>query len=79
MEVYQNLSGNSGVKAYEYGEDYITVAFISGYTYRYDYEVPGEEHVENMKYLAKEGLGLSTYISKAVKNRYARKYDRGWI
>lgn len=73
LKFYKNLSGNSGVKAYDVGDDFIIVAFVTGDTYRYDYVIPGQEHVENMKYLAEEGFGLSTYLSKAVKGKYARK------
>lgn len=70
---YLNLSRHSGVKAYAIGDDYVDVAFVSGDSYRYSYKVPGREHVENMKYLAREGMGLSTDISKVVKQNYARK------
>lgn len=73
MKPYKNLSGHSGITSYEMGKEHIIVAFVSGDTYRFDYDNPGRAHVENMKYLAKEGMGLSTYISKAVKGNYADK------
>ncbi|MEM9389526.1 MAG: hypothetical protein AAGA02_03575 [Bacteroidota bacterium] len=73
LKIYKNLSGHSGIKAYDIGDDFIIVAFITGDIYRYDNSMPGKEHVENMKYLAQEGFGLSTYLSKAVKGKYARK------
>lgn len=73
MITYKNLSGNSGIKAYEIGDDSITVQFNSGDTYVYSYTVPGRDAVEAMKILAVKGIGLSTYISKVIRGRYEVK------
>jgi hypothetical protein len=70
---YKNQHGNSGVSAYEIGEESITVQFVSGDTYVYTYRKPGKKHVEQMKLLAEQGEGLSTYISRMVKGMYERK------
>jgi hypothetical protein len=70
---YANLSGISGVTAYDSGKDFIIIKFINGDSYVYDYSAPGKLHVENMKRLASEGRGLSTYISQNVRNNYASK------
>lgn len=75
MERYKNLSGDSGVVAYTIGDDYIKLKFRGNGTYTYDHRVPGREHVEAMKRLAKAGRGLSTYVSLHVKARYASKAD----
>ena len=69
MQIYNNLGGNSGVHAYHIGEDYIEVQFNTGKIYRYSYMKAGKEKVERMKFLAKQGNGLNSYIM-----RYAR-YD----
>jgi len=72
MQRYLNLSGDSGVTAYEIGADYIMVQFRRGGPYRYSYAGAGQHHVERMKELAVAGRGLSTYISQHVHDRYDR-------
>jgi hypothetical protein len=73
MVRYKNLDGNSGVLAYELGEDYIIVQFTGGVVYLYNNKVTGKHNIERMKALAIRGRGLSTYISTIVKDRYALK------
>ncbi|HEY9547260.1 MAG TPA: hypothetical protein VIR56_14720 [Solimonas sp.] len=73
MRPYRNLSGNSGVVAYEVGADFIKLRFTRGDTYRYDYRRPGHRDVERMKRLAAAGTGLSTYVAQTVRERYAEK------
>lgn len=76
MKRYSNRSGRSGVVAYDIGDDHIDIRFRnSDEVYRYDRETPGSRHIDNMKLLAEAGLGLSTYISRYVKDRYARRID----
>ena len=75
MHRYRNLSGNSGVEAFELVRDGIVVRFRGGATYLYDYAVPGRAAVERMKRLADEGRGLSTYITRFVGDKYAAKID----
>jgi len=73
MERYKNLSGNSGVAAYESGPDYIKIKFREGGVYLYNYSVTGRDNVERMKKVAEEGKGLSTFINKYVRDDYAAK------
>ncbi|HVR82541.1 MAG TPA: hypothetical protein VHF02_10740 [Luteimonas sp.] len=70
---YPNLGGQSGVVAYAARRNAIAVEFTDGKVYLYSYEVPGRHHVERMKSLADEGIGLSTYISRHVGNRFAAR------
>ena len=71
MEKYRNLSGESGVVAYQEGKDFIKVKFMgSEQVYTYSYDSAGIRHVEKMKVLARKGEGLSTYISRYVKDKY---------
>jgi len=71
METYRNLSGNSGVQAYEIGPAYIIVKFSgTARTYIYSYRKAGSDHVEQMKVLARQGRGLGTYINKYVRDLY---------
>jgi hypothetical protein len=73
MPNYANASSRSGVLAYEIGEDWIEVMFMSGENYRYTYEATGAEDVEAMKRLAESGKGLSTFIARNVGDRYESK------
>lgn len=64
MQRYRNLSGNSGVVAYQTGPDAIVVKFRGGDVYCYTCATAGRGHVEAMKQLAVEGRGLSGYIAE---------------
>jgi hypothetical protein len=75
MKRYRDLSDQSGVVAYEVSDDAITVKFRDGDVYLYDYARTGRREVEEMKRLAVAGQGLSTFISRVVKGRYARKWS----
>ncbi|MDK3024940.1 hypothetical protein QO239_20310 [Cupriavidus taiwanensis] len=73
MEPYRNLSGNSGIDAYELGPDHIRVRFDDGRVYTYDYRSTGRGNVEQMKRLAIAGRGLCSFISQVVGKHYAHK------
>lgn len=73
MQRYKNLHGDSGVIAYEIGARDIKVKFRDGAIYLYNYDSAGAENVEKMKALAKQGAGLSTFISTHVRERYAAR------
>jgi len=73
MTPYQNQAGNSGVLAYQTGPDRISVQFTDGKTYVYTYASAGKRNIEQMKALAETGKGLSTFISRTVKDRYESK------
>ena len=74
MPRYANLSGNSGVVAYQAGTDSITVEFAGGRKYVYSYQSAGPANVETMKRLAAQGQGLSAFISAVVKEGYAERW-----
>jgi hypothetical protein len=73
VERYLNLNGTSGVVSYEIGFDFIRIEFRNDAVYGYDFSAPGKEHVERMKELAISGRGLSSYVSRHVRNSYARR------
>lgn len=75
MERYRDLSGNSGVDAYESGPDWIRLRFKHGGTYLYNHIRPGPTDVARMKELACSGNGLATYINQHVRGAYARRED----
>lgn len=66
MQRYKN-SVNSGVLAYEIGEDRIKVKFLDGTIYLYTYQSAGAENIEQMKTLAEKGKGLTTFINQSVR------------
>ena len=70
MKSYGNVSGSSGVLAYETGADWIKVKFTDGKVYKYSYTGAGMDHIEQMKVLAQRGSGLATYINRYVRNLY---------
>jgi hypothetical protein len=73
MRPYENLSGKSGVTAYQIGDTFIIVEFRDGSTYAYTNSTTGISNIEIMKRLALKGSGLSTFISRHVKDKYAEK------
>ena len=76
MTRYLNLGGNSNVKEFCIGEDYIDVVFKDRSIYRQSYASAGREHVEHMKILAQVGSDLNSYIKENVLEKYEKK---GWI
>jgi hypothetical protein len=75
MERYGNRSGNSGVIAYELWRNHIDVQFVDGFVYRYAIPSIRPSEFEEMKRCATVGSGLSSYISRRVKDRYT---DKSW-
>ena len=74
LKPYKNFSGKSGVLAFETGTDFINIKFTdSHYIYTYNYKKPGKKFVEQLKKLADDGKGLSTYISQEVRENYFSK------
>ena len=72
MKTYTNKKGNSGVKAYENGIDYIIVQFGDWY-YLYTIHIPGVQEVKEMKRLAEDSEDLSTYITQNIKTKFEKK------
>ncbi len=73
MERYRNLGGDSGVVAYELGDDSIAVEFSDGSLYLYTYQSAGSHNIEEMKVLAVAGRGLNSFINNNVRKKYASK------
>lgn len=63
----------TGIKEYEYGENYITIHFTSGSFYTYTTESCGKSHLLTMKHLADAQSGLNTYLTKH-KPPYSEKH-----
>jgi hypothetical protein len=73
MEAYGNLGGNSGVKAYEIRDGEIEVEFVNGRAYLYNDAHTGPARIRTMQRLARAGRGLSTCISREIRDAYARR------
>jgi hypothetical protein len=73
VEKYKDLDNDSGVSAYEIGTDFIRVQFSTGAVYLYTYSSAGQENIEQMKMLAKNGEGLNAFINTKVRKAFARK------
>ena len=67
---YTSRSGKkSGVTGFYIERNFIIVCFIEGSVYTYSYNSAGQHVVEEMKLLALDSEGLSTYIAQN-KPRY---------
>jgi hypothetical protein len=73
MTPYADVSGTSGIVAYEATPDAIIIRFVGGARYEYNEQKPGPAAVARMKALAANGRGLATYISRFVRESYFRK------
>jgi hypothetical protein len=64
MQSYRDWDNDSGIVAYEIGDDFIIVQFRSGREtfYRYSIGSTGSHHISEMKRLAQQGDGLNAYI-----------------
>jgi hypothetical protein len=63
MNKYSNSTGNSIITHYEIGEDYIRIQYTKRLV-EYTVSSNSKEHIEEMKVLAKSGLGLYRFIRK---------------
>ncbi len=73
MPQYKDINGDSGVESYEIGEGSITVHFERGGSYLYTNASAGQNCIEEMHRLAKNGDGLNAYINRHVRKNYASK------
>ncbi len=70
MKKYSNQRGNSPITHFQIESERIIVWFQGGKSYSYSYRKAGRNHVEQMKTLAKNGSGLSAYITQNVRFDY---------
>lgn len=73
MDRYMNRGGDSGVVAYEIGDDSITVQFRDGAVYLYTSQSAGAAALAEMQRLARAGQGLNSYIGRVVRKGYAQR------
>lgn len=70
MTTYGNE--NSGIVAYDIGDDYIDVEFRNGGIYRYEEATIGRLALLNMQAAAVLGVGLNGIINRSARNRGIR-------
>ena len=63
MQHYKDINGDSGISAYENGNECIKVQFKHGGTYEYRASKIGSAHISTMHRLADSGDGLNAYIN----------------
>lgn len=75
MKRYRDIDGDSGISAYDYGDDWVKVQFKGGRTYEYKASKIGQAHISTLKKLADGGDGLNAYImnNSIVKNGWTSK------
>jgi hypothetical protein len=76
MQPYKNSNRDTGVVAYETGDNGIAVQFRDGSVYLYTVKSAGLASINKMKDLAKKGKGLTTYINQYVKDLYEKKITK---
>lgn len=74
---WQSYGGkrDTGVRAFAELPDAIALQFSDGRVYVYDGDTPGRLHVRAMQRLARAGKGLTTYVNRFVRERYAQKLE----
>ncbi len=61
----------TGVRAFALLPEAIALQFSDGRAYLYDAANPGRKEVAQMTELARRGSGLTTYVNRSVRERYA--------
>jgi hypothetical protein len=69
MEQYRNINGDSGVVAYEIGDNSIKVEFKGAAKYLYTSQSAGASNIAEMHRLALAGSGLNSFISRVVRTK----------
>ena len=73
MEYYRNISGTSGILAFEYTQNGILIQFRNGGIYEYTNYSAGNETISKMKILARKGMELNGFINRKAKYLYSRR------
>jgi hypothetical protein len=73
VERYRTKNNQESVVAYEEGAYGIVLHFLDGSTYLYTAASAGPECIAEMKALAREGRGLSSYVVEHAANVFAKR------
>ncbi|ATD66276.1 hypothetical protein CNR27_01430 [Luteimonas chenhongjianii] len=77
---YGNRHGGSGVRAWRLEGNLLSVEFVDGAVYDYQRQEVGSRRFDAACAAARAGRGLSSCISRHLRDRYADRYDdrRAW-
>jgi hypothetical protein len=73
MHAYKAYNHDTGVIAYQITDDGISLKFKDGSLYIYTNKSAGPLAIAEMKVLARNGAGLTTYINQHVRGHYQHK------
>lgn len=73
LQSYGRSRTDSGVRAYAALPGAIILEFANGSVYLYTDASTGAACIARMQRLARSGRGLSTFVSRVVRNRYAAR------
>lgn len=76
---YANLGGNSSIRGYDHGDEWMLVLFSDGNRYLYTVKSTTPESIGEMKRLASIGKGLNSYIMRLQRMNYAGRNVKGEI
>lgn len=76
---YANIGGNSSIRGYDHGEDWMLVMFSDGSRYLYTLKSTSRESLDYMRSLAIAGKGLNSYLTRIIRTGYAGKNIKGEI
>lgn len=75
LQRYGNRHGGSGVRAWAIDSDTLSVEFVDGPVYDYRRREVGGRCFDAACAAARAGRGLSSCISRHLRDRYAARYD----
>lgn len=75
LQRYGNRHGGSGVRAWAIDGDTLSVEFVDGAVYDYRRRDVGARCFDAACAAARAGRGLSSCISRHLRERYAARYD----
>lgn len=75
LQRYGNRHGESGVRAWALSGDTLSVEFVDGAVYDYRRRDVGPRKFDAACAAARAGRGLSTCISRHLRERYAARHD----
>jgi len=74
LQRYGNRHGGSGVRAWAIAGDTLSVEFVDGAVYDYRRSAVGARRFDAACAAARAGRGLSTCISRHLRERYAARH-----
>ncbi|MDR6992134.1 hypothetical protein [Luteimonas sp. 3794] len=74
LRPYRNRHGGSGVRAWSISDDTLSIEFVDGAVYDYRRQDIGSRLFAAACSAARAGRGLSTCVSRHLRQRYAQRH-----